>query len=80
MSDPLTTAVAASVLANGAILSELVQSLRRKGVLADREAVEIYEAALTALEQQQGASPGLATDVFPMARELIEQHLRPTAK
>jgi transcriptional regulator with XRE-family HTH domain len=71
--------VAAVTLSSSAILSALVQSLHDKGLLNGEETVEVYEQALLLLEMQQAKadltpSYGL---VVEMARELIEQHLRP---
>lgn len=71
--------VAAVTLSSSAILAALVQSLHDKGVLDAEETVEIYETALHLLEMQQAAAdqvPGFG-EVMDMARELIEQHLRP---
>ena len=76
--DPLPM-VAAVTLSSSAILAALVQSLHDKGALSGEETVEIYETALFLLEQQQAAAdqiPGFG-EVMDMARELIEQHLRP---
>lgn len=74
---PMTAAVA---LSSSAILAALVQSLHDKGVLSGEETVEIYETALFLLEQQQAGAdtvPGYG-EIMDLARELIEQHLRPT--
>jgi len=71
--------VAAVTLSNSAILASLVQTLHDKGLLNGEETVEVYEQALFLLEQQQARadqSPGYG-EVMAMARELIEQHLRP---
>ncbi len=71
--------VAAATLSSSAILSALVQSLHDKGVLDGEETIEIYETALHLLEMQQATAaqvPGYG-EVMDMARELIEQHLRP---
>ena len=71
--------VAAVTLSSSAILAALVQTLHDKGVLNGEETVELYETALLLLEQQQAPAdetPGLGR-VMDMARELIEQHLRP---
>lgn len=71
--------VAAVTLSSSAILAALVQTLHDKGVLDGEETVEIYETALHLLEMQQAAAdqvPGYG-EVMDMARELIEQHLRP---
>ena len=75
---PLTM-VAAVTLSSSAILAALVQSLHDKGLLSGEETVEIYEQALLLLEMQQAAAdnvPGYG-EAMGMARELIEQHLRP---
>jgi len=56
-----------------------VQSLHDKGLLSGEETVEIYETALLLLEQQQAGAdevPGYG-EIMGLARELIEQHLRP---
>lgn len=71
--------IAAVTLSSSAILAALVQSLHDKGVLSGEETVEVYEQALFLLEQQQAKAdlvPGYG-EVMDMARELIEQHLRP---
>lgn len=76
--DPLPM-VAAVTLSSSAILAALVQSLHDKGVLSGEETVEVYEQALLLLEMQQAAAdaiPGYG-QVMDLARELIEQHLRP---
>lgn len=70
------TAIAASGLANAAMIAALVKSLNRQKVLSDAEVLEIYEDALRMIEQAQGASPA-SQSIFENARELIEQHLRP---
>jgi hypothetical protein len=72
--------VAAVTLSSSAILAALVQSLHDKGVLSGEETVEVYEQALLLLEMQQATAdtvPGYG-EVMDMARELIEQHLRPS--
>lgn len=74
--------VAAVTLSSSAILAALVQTLHDKGLLSGEETVELYETALFLLEQQQAsadATPGLGR-VMEMARELIEQHLRPSGQ
>ena len=71
--------IAAVTLSSSAILAALVQSLHDKGLLNREETVEVYEQALLLLEMQQAKadeSPGFG-QVIEMARELIEQHLRP---
>jgi len=76
--DPLPL-VAAVTLSSSAILAAPVQSLHDKGLLSGEETVEVYEQALLLLEQQQAAAdqvPGYG-EVMDIARELIEQHLRP---
>ncbi len=76
---PLTM-VAAVTLSSSAILAALVQSLHDKGVLSGEETVEVYEQALLLLEMQQATAdtvPGYG-EVMDMARELTEQHLRPS--
>lgn len=76
--DPLPM-VAAVTLSTSAILAALVQSLHDKGLLSGEETVEVYEQALLLLEMQQAAAdnvPGYG-EAMNMARELIEQHLRP---
>lgn len=78
-SGPLTM-VAAVTLSSSAILAALVQSLHDKGLLSGEETVEVYEQALLLLEMQQAAAdnvPGYG-EAMDMARELIEQHLRPS--
>lgn len=75
---PLTM-IAAVTLSSSAILAALVQSLHDKGVLSGDETVEVYEQALLLLEMQQAAAdkvPGYG-EAIVLARELIEQHLRP---
>ncbi|WP_139232538.1 hypothetical protein [Devosia crocina] len=75
---PLTM-VAAVTLSSSAILAALVQSLHDKGLLSGEETVEVYEQALLLLEMQQAAAdnvPGYG-EAMDIARELIEQHLRP---
>lgn len=77
--DPLPM-VAAVTLSSSAILAALVQSLHDKGLLSGEETVEVYEQALLLLEMQQATAdtvPGYG-EVMDMARELIEQHLRPS--
>lgn len=77
--DPLPM-VAAVTLSSSAILAALVQSLHDKGLLSGEETVEVYEQALLLLEMQQAAAdtvPGYG-EAMDMARELIEQHLRPS--
>lgn len=77
--DPALTMVAAVTLSSSAILAALVQSLHDKGLLSGEETVEVYEQALLLLEMQQAAAdrvPGYG-EAMDMARELIEQHLRP---
>lgn len=72
--------IAAVTLSSSAILAALVQSLHDKGVLDAEETVEIYETALHLLEMQQAVAdqvPGFG-EVMDIARELIEQHLRPS--
>lgn len=73
------TMVAAVTLSSSAILSALVQSLHDNGILDGEETIEIYEAALHLLEMQQAAADQVPVycEVMDMARELIEQHLRP---
>ena len=76
--DPLPM-IGAVTLSSSAILAALVQSLHDKGVLSGEETVEIYETALFLLEQQQAGAdevPGYG-EIMDLARELIEQHLRP---
>lgn len=71
--------IAAVTLSSSAILAALVQSLHDKGMLNGEETVEVYEQALLLLEMQQAKadeSPAFG-QVIEMARELIEQHLRP---
>lgn len=73
---PMTAAV---TLSSSAILAALVQMLHDKGVLSGEETVEVYETALLLLEQQQAGAdtvPGYG-EIMDLARELIEQHLRP---
>lgn len=70
-------AVAASELATAAMLAALVERLTVKGLLTDAEVREIYEHALLMIEEGQGTSPE-AELIFAAARELIEQHLRPS--
>jgi hypothetical protein len=72
----LTAAVA---LSTSAILAALVQSLHDKGLLNGEETVEVYEQALLLLETQQAQADRTPAygEVIAMARELIEQHLRP---
>jgi hypothetical protein len=73
---PMTAAV---TLSSSAVLAALVQSLHDKGVLSGEETAEIYETALLLLEQQQAGAddvPGYG-EIMDLARELIEQHLRP---
>lgn len=74
--DSLTAAVA---LSSSAILSALVQSLHDKGLLSGEETIEVYESALLLLEMQQAKADETPAygQVLEMARELIEQHLRP---
>ena len=73
----LTTGAVA--VSSSAILAALVQSLHNKGVLSGEETVEIYEQALMLLEMQQAHADEnpLYSQVVALARELIEQHLRP---
>ena len=71
--------ISAVTLSTSAILAALVQSLHDKGALSGEETVEVYEQALLLLEMQQAAAdkvPGYG-DAVDIARELIEQHLRP---
>lgn len=73
---------AAVTLSSSAILAALVQSLHDKGVLSGEETVEIYETALFLLEHQQAGAdevPGYG-EIMDLARELIEQHLRPQTR
>lgn len=76
--DPLPM-VAAVTLSSSAILAALVQSLHDKGLLSGEETVEVYEQALLLLEMQQATADKVPVygEVVDMARELIEQHLRP---
>lgn len=76
--DPLPM-VAAVTLSSSAILAALVQSLHDKGLLSGEETVEVYEQALLLLEMQQATADTVPVygEVVDMARELIEQHLRP---
>jgi hypothetical protein len=71
--------VAAVTLSNSAILAALVQALHDKGVLDAEETVEVYEQALLLLEMQQANADRSSAfgEVMEVARELIEQHLRP---
>lgn len=78
--DPLPI-IGAVTLSSSAILAALVQTLHDKGALSGDETVEVYETALYLLEQQQADAneiPGYGR-IIEMARELIEQHLRPRA-
>lgn len=80
--DAPSETLAAVTLSSSAILAALVQTLHDKNLLTGEETVELYETALLLLEQQQAtadATPGLGR-VMEMARELIEQHLRPGAE
>lgn len=75
---PLTM-IAAVTLSSSAILAALVQSLHDKALLSGDETVEVYEQALLLLEMQQAVAdkvPGYG-EAIVLARELIEQHLRP---
>jgi hypothetical protein len=56
------------------VLASLIHHLRVKGALSDREITEIYEFALLMLEQDQ---KGDDSRVIVMAREMIEDQLRP---
>lgn len=71
--------IAAVTLSSSAILAALVQSLHDKGLLNGDETLEVYEQALLLLEMQQAKADSSPTFglVIEMARELIEQHLRP---
>ena len=62
----------AVALSSASILAALVAHLRRMGQLSENDEVEIYEAALLALEEGQGDDD---SGVFKAARELIEIHL-----
>lgn len=69
----------AVTLSTSAILAALVQALHDKGALSGEETVEVYESALMLLELQQAHADGSDTygQIVALARELIEQHLRP---
>jgi hypothetical protein len=69
------TAVAANSLANAAMIAALIRTLNRVQVLGDAEVHELYEFALQLIEEGQAASQA-SQEVFEIARELIEQHLR----
>lgn len=71
----LPEATAASDLVNGAVMAALMQAFINKGIFTPNEVGEIYEMALTFIEEQQAAGDG-DSPIFDMARELIEQHLR----
>jgi hypothetical protein len=72
--DPALMSATSVALSTSAILAALVFYLKRKDLLSEREEREVYEFALQMLEQNQGdGSP----KVFEMAREVIEEHLRP---
>lgn len=71
----LPEATAASDLVNGAVMAALMQALINKGLFTANEVGEIYEMALTFIEEQQAAGEG-ESPIFDMARELIERHLR----
>lgn len=68
-------ALAASGLVSSATLAALVSRLRRVGTLSAEDERELYEHALTLLEQGQAARPDLA-EVYEAAREVIEEQLR----
>ncbi len=68
-------AIAASGLASAAILAALVQALIEKSVLTPEETQEIYQAALLMIEETRSGGTE-AANIFAMAREVIEEHLR----
>ena len=76
MAEPVDS-IAASSLASAAILASLVQILVDKGLLSESEVREVYEQALLMMETESGESP-TAASIFETARELIEEHLRPS--
>lgn len=71
----LPEATAASDLVNTSVLAALMQVLIVKDILSAGEVREVYEMALTLLEEQQAAGDG-DNPIFDMARSLIEDHLR----
>lgn len=71
----LPEATAASDLVNGAVMAALMQAFINKGIFTANEVGEIYEMALTFIEEQQGSSEG-DSPIFDMARDLIERRLR----
>lgn len=71
----LPEATAASDLVNSAVIAALMQALINKGLFSANEVGEIYEMALTFIEEQQAAGGG-DSPIFDMARDLIERHLR----
>ena len=77
--DPSELTMGAVTLSSSAILAALVQSLHDKNVLSGEETVEVYEQALMLLELQQAQADRSPVygQIVALARELIEQHLRP---
>ncbi|QRY69202.1 hypothetical protein JVX98_13355 [Ensifer sp. PDNC004] len=71
--DAAITHTSAVGITTAALVASLVSTLRRKGVLTERDEIELYEFALLLIEQQGDDAFG----VSKMARELIEQHLKP---
>lgn len=65
----------AVALSNSATLAALIGHLRRIGAISEEAEREIYENALQMLEESQSDDD---SGVFDAARELIEEHLRPT--
>lgn len=72
--DPAVLSAGAVALSTSAITAALVFRLRRLGILDEQGEREIYEHALLMLEESQGDDD---SGVFDVARELIEEHLRP---
>ena len=72
--DPAVLSAGAVALSTAAAFASLMQHLRHIGAVSEEAEVEIYERALLLLEEGQGEDE---SGVFEMARELIEEQLRP---
>ena len=75
--DPANLSAGAVALSSSATFATLMQRLRRIGAVSDEAEREICEQALLSPEEAQGDDD---SGVFTAARELIEQHLRPSGE
>lgn len=74
--DPAVIALGAVALSTSATVASLIIHLRHLGILDEATERNIYEEALTLLEEGQGKDK---SGVFQAARELIERELRPSS-